>query len=55
MTESIQSHPLHAIDREHVDRWLARLLIRDEDFPESDDLQRDVDRLLTLSSLTERS
>lgn len=24
MTESPQSHPLHAIDREHVDRWLAR-------------------------------
>ena len=24
MTESIQSHPLHAIDREHVDRWLVR-------------------------------
>ena len=24
MTESIQSHPLHAIDREHVDRWLTR-------------------------------
>ena len=65
MSESTQSHPLHAIDRDHVDRLLARetprdgdladlarLLIRYDGFPGAEDLQRDLDRLLTLWSLT---
>ena len=65
MSEPTQSHPLHAIDRDHVDRLLARetsrdgdltdlarLLIRYDGFPGAEDLQRDLDRLLTLWSLT---
>ena len=31
MSEPTQSHPLHAIDRDHVDRLLARETPRDGD------------------------
>jgi hypothetical protein len=54
-----QSHPLHAVDRETVDRLLAaetpadehlvdlaRLLMRYEDFPGAADLRDDLQRLL---------
>jgi hypothetical protein len=54
-----QSHPLHAVDREVVDRLLAagqpadehlveaaRLLMRYQGFPGASDLQADLDRLL---------
>ena len=56
-----QSHPLEAIDRDHLDRLLsrdrpddgdlvelARLFIRYEGFPGAEALQRDLQRLLTL-------
>ena len=69
MTESTdssdQSHPLAAIDRDHLDRLLARevpqdadlaelarLLIRYDGFPGADDLQQDMQRLLTLWKLS---
>ncbi len=60
-----QSHPLHATDRDLIDRLLAcdspgdgdlvdlaRLLIRYEGFPGADDLQQDMQRLLSLWSLS---
>ncbi len=56
-----QSHPLHALDREVVDRLLgaqtpaeehlvdaARLLLRYEGFPGAADLRQDLDRVLRL-------
>jgi hypothetical protein len=59
-----QSHPLHAIDREVVDRLLAveapadahlvdaaRLLMRYEGFPGAHDLRADLERLLRLWKL----
>ena len=64
-SESSQSHPLHGTDRDLIDRLLAceapgdseltelaRLLIRYEGFPGADDLQQDMQRLLTLWSLS---
>ena len=58
---SDQSHPLEAIDRDHLDRLLARdspgdadlvelsrLLIRYEGFPGAEGLQKDLQRLLSL-------
>ena len=60
-----QSHPLYATDRDLIDRLLAcespgdgdlvdlaRLLIRYEGFPGADDLQQDMQRLLSLWSLS---
>ena len=60
-----QSHPLEAIDRDHIDRLLsrdeprdgdlaelARLLIRYDGFPGSQDLQQDMERLLMLWKLS---
>jgi hypothetical protein len=59
-----QSHPLHAMDRETVDRLLAvrepadqdlvdaaRLLIRYEGFPGATDLRDDLGKVLRLWSL----
>ena len=56
-----QSHPLHALDREVVDRLLAaetpadehlvdaaRLLLRYEGFPGAADLKQDLERVLRL-------
>ena len=56
-----QTHPLEAIDRDHIDRLLsretpsdgdladlARLLIRYDGFPGAESLQQDMERLLTL-------
>jgi len=64
-SESTQSHPLHGTDRDLIDRLLAceapgdseltelaRLLIRYEGFPGADDLQQDMQRLLSLWSLS---
>ena len=60
-----QTHPLEATDRDHIDRLLsrevprdgdlaelARLLIRYDGFPGSSELQRDMDRLLSLWKLS---
>jgi hypothetical protein len=60
-----QAHPLHAIDRETVDRLLAvaepqqadlvdlaRLLMRYQGFPGAADLQDDLARLLALWGLS---
>ena len=60
-----QNHPLYAIDRDHIDRLLsrdqpqdadlvelARLLIRYDGFPGADDLREDMERLLSLWSLS---
>ena len=60
-----QAHPLEASDRDLVDGLLAattpsdeqlvdaaRLLIRYDGFPGADDLQQDMQRLLTLWSLS---
>ena len=62
---STQSHPLEASDRDHLDRLLARdspqdgdladlarLLIRYDGFPGADDLQRDMQRLLSIWKLS---
>lgn len=59
-----QSHPLHAIDRDSVDRLLAadpplddhlvdaaRLLMRYEGFPGAHDLREDLDKVLRLWGL----
>lgn len=59
-----QSHPLHALDRDVVDRLLAaetpadadlidaaRLLMRYQGFPGADDLQDDLERVLRLWGL----
>ncbi|MCX5967868.1 MAG: DUF3288 family protein [Cyanobacteria bacterium] len=59
-----QSHPLHAIDRQSIDRLLAadppgdeqlvdaaRLLMRYEGFPGATDLQDDLERVLRLWGL----
>ena len=56
-----QTHPLEAVDRDHIDRLLsretpgdadladlARLLIRYDGFPGAESLQRDMERLLTI-------
>ena len=64
-SESTQSHPLHGTDRDLIDRLLAceapgdgeltelaRLLIRYDGFPGAEDLQQDMQRLLTLWSLS---
>jgi len=63
--EPTQNHPLHGTDRDLIDRLLAcespgdaertelaRLLIRYDGFPGADDLQQDMQRLLTLWSLS---
>ena len=60
-----QSHPLEASDRDHLDRMLARespqdgdladlarLLIRYDGFPGAVDLQRDMQRLLSIWKLS---
>ena len=60
-----QSHPLHSIDRDHIDRMLAktspedtdlvelaRLMIRYEGFPGALDLQEDMLKILKLWNLT---
>ncbi len=60
-----QNHPLYSIDRDHVDRLLAknapededivdlaRLLLRYEDFPGALDLQSDMVKTLELWGLT---
>ena len=65
MDASQQSHPLEASDRDHLDRLLARespqdadladlarLLIRYDGFPGADDLQRDMQRLLSIWKLS---
>ena len=62
---SAQSHPLEAIDRDHLDRLLsrdspedadlvelARLLIRYEGFPGAEALQKDLQRLLSLWNIS---
>ncbi len=54
-----QNHPLHTVDRDHIDRLLAkdlpeeadlvelaRLFIRYEDFPGASDLKEDMDKVL---------
>jgi hypothetical protein len=59
-----QSHPLHALDRDVVDRLLAaatpadadlvdaaRLLMRYQGFPGADDLQHDLEKVLRLWGL----
>jgi hypothetical protein len=59
-----QRHPLHALDREVVDRLLAaeapaddqlvdaaRLLLRYEGFPGANDLKQDLERVLRLWKL----
>lgn len=64
MSEQQQAHPLHALDRDVVDRLLAvatpadahlvdlaRLLMRYQGFPGADDLQDDLDKLLRLWDL----
>ena len=64
-SEPSQNHPLHGTDRDLIDRLLAcespgdaeqtelaRLLIRYDGFPGADDLQQDMQRLLTLWSLS---
>ena len=64
-SEPTQNHPLHGTDRDLIDRLLAcefpgdaertelaRLLIRYDGFPGADDLQQDMQRLLTLWSLS---
>ena len=56
-----QTHPLEAIDRDHIDRLLAcespqdgdladlaRLLTRYDGFPGAEALQQDMERLLTI-------
>jgi hypothetical protein len=60
-----QSHPLHAIDRQSIDRLLAaetpqdehlvdaaRLLMRYDGFPGADDLKDDLQRVLRLWALS---
>ena len=60
-----QNHPLHLIDREHVDRLLgrdspqeadlvdlARLLLRYEGFPGALDLKEDMAKILNLWGLS---
>jgi len=63
-----QNHPLYLIDRDHVDRLLAktnpedsdivdlaRLILRYEGFPGAFDLQKDMAKTLQLWNLTRKS
>ncbi len=60
-----QNHPLYSIDRDHIDRLLAkelpedrdivdlaRLLLRYEGFPGASDLQDDMNKTLSLWGVT---
>tara|TARA_Y100001968_G_scaffold311506_1_gene333670 strand:+ start:2798 stop:3118 length:321 start_codon:yes stop_codon:yes gene_type:complete len=63
-----QNHPLYLLDRDHLNRLLAkvtpgdedlidlaRLIIRYKDFPGAHDLQADMNKILNLWGLTNES
>ncbi len=63
-----QNHPLYSIDRDHLDRLLAkvkpedadlvelaRLIIRYENFPGASDLQEDILKILKLWGISRES